>query len=90
MNIDQLKMVMKQLVLNAKGYYITPDEVSSVLQNESKEEVTQANINTRQPLKDIEKDIILDVLKQENMNQSSAAKRLGISRSTLWRLIKDS
>ncbi|MDO4838698.1 MAG: PrpR N-terminal domain-containing protein [Clostridia bacterium] len=90
MNIDQLKMVMKQLVLNAKGYYITPDEVSNVLQNESKEELIQANINTKQPLKDIEKDIILDVLKQENMNQSSAAKRLGISRSTLWRLIKDS
>ena len=89
MNIDQLKMVIKQLVLNAKGYYITPQEVRNVLQAEFETEIMQPAVNMKQPLKDIEKDIILNVLKQENMNQSNAAKRLGISRSTLWRLIKD-
>ena len=30
------------------------------------------------------------VLREENMNQSAAAKRLGIGRSTLWRKIAGS
>lgn len=39
-------------------------------------------------LDDITKRVILQVLKEENMNQSSAAKRLGIGRSTLRRHIQ--
>lgn len=36
-------------------------------------------------LDEIEHDIILRVLQEEDMNQSRAAKRLNIGRSTLWR-----
>ncbi len=90
MNIDQLKSVMQQLILNAKGYYITAEEVNSILQRELKHETVESSFNLQQPLEDIERDIILHILKEENMNQSSAAKRLGISRSTLWRKIKES
>ncbi|WP_406601453.1 helix-turn-helix domain-containing protein [Eubacterium callanderi] len=37
----------------------------------------------------MERDIITILLKQENHNQSKVAKRLGISRSTLWRKLKN-
>ena len=33
----------------------------------------------------MEQEIIRQVLEEEGMNHSRAAKRLGISRSTLWR-----
>ncbi|MSS96026.1 winged helix-turn-helix transcriptional regulator [Eubacterium sp. BL-380-WT-2B] len=46
-------------------------------------------LNLDQPLEDIERDIITILLKQENHNQSKVAKRLGISRSTLWRKLKN-
>ncbi|MBR8644920.1 hypothetical protein KEH51_12790 [[Brevibacterium] frigoritolerans] len=36
----------------------------------------------------LEEEIISRVLEEEEYNQSSAAKRLGINRSTLWRKIK--
>ena len=40
------------------------------------------------PLSEITRSVIQAVLAEEGMNQSKAAKRLGISRSTLWRKLK--
>ena len=40
------------------------------------------------PLSEITRCVIQAVLAEEGMNQSKAAKRLGISRSTLWRKLK--
>ena len=45
-------------------------------------------INISGSLEDIEKRIIHYVLKEEGMNQTKAAARLGISRATLWRKLK--
>jgi transcriptional regulator with PAS, ATPase and Fis domain len=42
-------------------------------------------IHINQSLVHMEKEIIRRVMQAEHMNQSRAAKRLGISRSTLWR-----
>ena len=42
-------------------------------------------LDLNQPLEQIERDVILAVPGQENMNQANAARRLEISRSTLWR-----
>lgn len=40
-------------------------------------------------LEQLETEIILRVLEEENNNQSQAAKRLGINRTTLWRKVKE-
>lgn len=40
-------------------------------------------------LEEIERQVITKVLEDEGMNQSRAAKRLGINRSTLWRKLKE-
>lgn len=44
---------------------------------------------TGKTLEELETEIILRVLKEEKNNQSQAAKRLGINRTTLWRKIKE-
>ena len=40
------------------------------------------------PLQEIDRDVALRVLEESGGNQTAAAKRLGISRTTLWRLLK--
>ena len=39
-------------------------------------------------LEEINQDVALRVLEETEGNQTAAAKRLGISRTTLWRLLK--
>ena len=45
--------------------------------------------NESVPLKDLEMDHILEVYRQCGYNQSETAKKLGISRTTLWRRMRE-
>ncbi|WP_270181153.1 sigma-54-dependent Fis family transcriptional regulator [Alkalihalobacillus sp. CinArs1] len=91
-NVDQLKQVIEQLVLHSNSYYIEKDAVLSLIdllkQRPKVEGDGSCTIEVSGSLKDIEKKIIQKVLEEEEMNQSKAAKRLGINRSTLWRKLK--
>jgi len=89
-HIDQFKKVIEALIVVADGYYIGADEVESVLASEqASPPVSGAGmIDLNKPLEEINQDIIEYVLAQENYNYSKAAKRLGISRSTLWRKVR--
>ncbi|WP_209124238.1 PrpR N-terminal domain-containing protein [Alkalihalobacillus sp. BA299] len=91
-NIQQLKQIVEQLVLQSSSFYIEKDEVEVVLKRikykQKQDGVSKYNINLNGTLEDIEKQIISIVLEEEEMNQSKAAKRLGINRSTLWRKLK--
>ena len=48
----------------------------------------QTFLDSNHTLDEMVKDIVLSVFHDENMNQSRTAKRLGISRTTLWRMLK--
>jgi DNA-binding NtrC family response regulator len=92
-NIDQLKHVVKELVILANSSYITADDVSLLLNQRDNNvmpsnSVTQ-NIDLNKTLAEIEKDIINVTLQKNDMNQSLTAKQLGISRGTLWRKLKE-
>ena len=91
-NVDQLKQVIEQLVLHSHSYYLEKEEVSSVItllkQRMEVNDVASNQIEVSGTLKVIEKQVITKVLEEEEMNQSKAAKRLGINRSTLWRKLK--
>ena len=47
------------------------------------------NINLEQSLYDITYEIVCMVMKQENMNQKRTAERLKVSRTTIWRILKE-
>jgi len=89
--LDQLKRIMQELVALTESSYISEDLTREILCKEQSLATTQANnpqINRSGTLDEIIDQAVTTVLKQENMNQSKAAKRLGISRSTLCRRIQ--
>ena len=51
--------------------------------------INSTNIDYSLSLREIERQIVDYVLRVENMNQSRTAKRLNISRSTLWRMLNE-
>ncbi|TDF99767.1 PrpR N-terminal domain-containing protein [Paenibacillus piri] len=97
-NFNELKETIDRLVHYAKGDFIDEsalaglehDALSEGWRNtgSGNQAGISGGINLNQTLEAIERDVIQAVLKQEQMNQSNAAKRLGINRSTLWRKLK--
>ena len=93
-NLAQLDRVVRTLVTKATGSYIDCTSVEETLQSEQPSISTAQNapgyhsINLRQSLADIEYDVVRLVLQEENNNQSKAARRLGMGRSTLWNMLK--
>lgn len=84
-------------VRDAGSYLIAPEEIDRALQEQrplrhAKEPAAEPErspgLDLHKTLDEIERDIIQQILAEEGMNQSAAAKRLGISRSTLWRKLK--
>jgi transcriptional regulator with PAS, ATPase and Fis domain len=89
-HVEQLKKVMEELMMLADDYFIGAETVQRVLANERFPQADSGAsvIDLSKTLEEINQDIIEYVLTQENFNYSKAAKRLGISRSTLWRKMK--
>lgn len=87
-NLKELENIIGELLALAKGHYIGKEEWNLVWERYSfTKEISTSSpiIDLKRTWDQIEKQIIEEVLKEEGMNQSRAAKRLGISRATLWR-----
>ncbi|WP_059105360.1 sigma-54-dependent transcriptional regulator [Shouchella shacheensis] len=78
--ILHLRETIYEKVKQARGSYILMDEDGG--------QEGYVKVNLRQSLEELEKEFIQLVLEEENFNQSKAAERLGINRTTLWRKLK--
>ena len=91
--ITQFKLTIKRLASNASSAFITAASVESVLIEYSSapqaETVSDKSIELNGSLDDITHKVILKVLDEEDMNQCRAAKRLGISRMTVWKHLNE-
>ena len=87
-NIPQLKLLINEISLFVQNHYIELNDVE-FLKNPrttgTNDEITVKIDN----LKNIEKQIIEEVMEREKGNQSKTAKVLGINRSTLWRKLNE-
>lgn len=97
-NFDQLEDCVKELVVNATTHYISDHQVTELLNKErlihNFASMKILNVKTKNSLHqptlfDYTKEIILHVLEQNKGNQSKTAAQLGISRTTLWRYLKE-
>lgn len=87
---------MAQLSVTATGPIVTAEQVSTVLRKEryvgsfkSVVENSATPLDLNRTLEEIDQDIVCRVVEECNGNRTEAAKRLGISRTTLWRLLKN-
>ncbi|MDL0421255.1 PrpR N-terminal domain-containing protein [Caldibacillus thermoamylovorans] len=93
-NLLQLKRVLEELFLITKTSYINQKSVRMVLENEGAlSSITSPAQNTSRydnlSLKEITHEIVKEALKKNDGNQTKTAKELKISRSTLWRILRD-
>ncbi len=92
-NYDEFKQIIYELAVLTDGTYISGTMVKKKLQESAgisdREEERQGELDLSRPLHEIEKDIVNRVLKETDGNQSAAARRLGISRTTLWRYLQE-
>lgn len=93
-NYSQFRRVLSDLVLTASGSIITAEAVRFALQKERHVTsfVPNAEDNTNpldlnRPMEEIQRDIVRRVVQEVGGNQTVAAKRLGISRTTMWRYL---
>lgn len=94
-NYNQLIRVVSKIATFAGNGVIAKEIVSEALTTEmlSTQGITELCANTfldlTKPLSEINADIIRILLEQNDGNQSQTAKSLGISRTTMWRMLKE-
>lgn len=93
-NYAQLERILRELVVITVKPYIQTADVEEVLKREMADTgegtagIGTVGIDMGKTLDEINQDVIQIALRETGGNQSAAAKRLGISRTTLWRLLK--
>ena len=89
--IDQLNSVIQELAVSSDSQVIKEEQVALLLRTLAGQQRQLSPISSRspldlsRPLAEIEQDIIEIVFREESMNQTRAAQRLGISRTSLWK-----
>ena len=94
-NYTQFRRVIGELAVTATGSIITAENVRQALRKERHvgafspcAENAAAPLNLNRTLDEISQDVARRVVEESGGNQTVAAKRLGISRTTLWRLLQ--
>lgn len=94
-NYIQIQRTLKELALFSQSVYIKVEDVQKILKREKTEIAVNFKmedggllLDLSMTMEEINQEIIKRVLYEEGGNRSATAKRLGISRSTLWRLLQ--
>jgi DNA-binding NtrC family response regulator len=85
-NVRELENAMERAVALARGSRVDLDDLPEEIRQAFPKPV--ANEGTVQPLRDVEKDYILAVLKLNGGNQTRTAEQLRIGSATLYRKLK--
>lgn len=94
-NIRELENILEHAVVLSEGNEITEQDLPEFMFRnrlslpEPTHQVIKTEPDTIQTLAEVEKDYIMYMLQYTSFNYTEASKKLGISRSTLWRKIKD-
>jgi len=82
-NVRELENIVERAVVISKGDYITTDDLPFTLGEHETKSLSKENINLKNKLEALERDLILQALEEAKGNQSKAANKLGISERML-------
>lgn len=85
-NIRELEHIIEHAFVRCSGKTLNPEHLPKDLQNNS---IIGKVINNSEPLKALEKEMILKGLDETNWKYNECAKKLKMSRTTLWRRMKE-
>jgi transcriptional regulator with PAS, ATPase and Fis domain len=94
-NYTQFKRLTREMAVLTVTPYITSNSVATLLDKErssingSYKTLTDASMDLERPLEEITRDIIKKAVAANQGNQSLTAKQLQISRTTLWRYLRE-
>ena len=95
-NYVQFRRILSQLCIVSHDHSIRASDVRGLLalerplyRQDTTSEGAYDAFDLNRPLAQIERDIVQTVIRRNGGNQSAAARQLGISRTTLWRMTKD-
>ncbi|MGD2270908.1 MAG: sigma 54-interacting transcriptional regulator [Desulfobacterales bacterium] len=83
-NVRELENSIEHAVVLAKGVYIEVSDLPTAL----RQEINQASMDGRSTITENEAKLLKEALDESNWNKKEAARRLGISRNTLYRKLK--
>ena len=88
-NHDELRRVIRQALVSSADEIITAANLKAAMFNErTSSPLTNGCVALDGTLEEINVRVVRAVLEEEGMNRTRAVERLGISRTTLWRMLK--
>lgn len=94
-NYTQFSRILQELAAHAAGQTISAHLVGRVLAKErylgafhAAPDENALQLDLTRPLAELDREIAMHVLREQGGNHTATAKRLGISRTTLWRLLR--
>lgn len=91
-NYDQFRRIINELISMTNTPYISLESVNKLLKREMAQTAparpTCNNLDLSQTLEQINLEILELAMAEEHGNQSAVARRLGIGRTTLWRMLQ--
>ena len=93
-NYPQMYRAAAQLLVDCEGDVLRKAQIEALLGYESRQsregDEALGKLDLSGTMEDINYRVVMQVLAEEGMNRTLTAKRLGISRATLWRILNRS
>lgn len=85
-NVRELENIVERAVILEKGPYVTPDSLPQLLKQFQIETLKPDNVK---PLVEMNREYVRSVVDMLGGNKAEAARLLSISRTSLWRMLKE-
>ncbi|MBI4379242.1 MAG: sigma 54-interacting transcriptional regulator [Nitrospinae bacterium] len=85
-NIRELEHIIEHAFIRCSGSMINPEHLPKDIKNNN---IVTSVISHAEPFKALEREMIYQILHETNWKYSECAKKLRVSRTTLWRKMKE-